>query len=110
VIAVQVPPNVPAREYTLEAAYWDPERNNWAYPGTFGDNFTGGTTATTRIAADMRLKYSQKATRWKIHARVTQPPGSWGEWREFRMAVPRLCPSARLRRPQFQLSQAAQPQ
>ena len=83
IIAVQVPPNVPAREYTLEAAYWDPERNNWAYPGTFGDNFTGGTTATTRIAADMRLKYSQKATRWKIHARVTQPPGSWGEWREF---------------------------
>ena len=83
VIAVQVPPNVPAREYTLEAAYWDPERNNWAYPGTLGDNFTGGTTATTRIAADMRMKWNQKATRWKIHARVTQPPGSWGEWREF---------------------------
>ena len=82
-IAVQVPPNVPAREYTLEAAYWDPERNNWVYPGTFGDNFTGGTTATTRIAADMRMKWNQKATRWKIHARVTQPPGSWGEWREF---------------------------
>ena len=82
-IAVQVPPNVPAREYTLEAAYWDSERNNWVYPGTFGDNFAGGTTATTRIAADMRVKWSQKATRWKIHARVNQPPGSWGEWREF---------------------------
>jgi hypothetical protein len=83
VVAVQVPPNVPAREYTIEAAYWDPERNNWVYPGTLGDNFAGGTTATTRIAAEVRLKYSAKATRWRIHARATQPPGSWGDWREF---------------------------
>lgn len=83
VIAVQVPPNVPAREYTLEAAYWDPGRNDWVYPGGLGDNFSGGTTATTRIPAEVRARLNQKATRWKIHARVTQPPGSWGEWREF---------------------------
>jgi len=54
-IAVQVPPNVPARRYTIEAGYWDPARNDWAYPGTLGHEFSGGTTATTRIAADMRM-------------------------------------------------------
>lgn len=98
VVAVQVPPNVPAREYTLEAAYWDAERNNWVYPGTIGSDFAGGTTATTRIAADVRLKLSRNATRWRIHARVTQPPGSWGEWREFTWqaapAVDRTAPAA----------------
>ena len=82
-IAVQVPPNVPARRYTIEAGYWDPARNDWAYPGTLGDDFPGGTTATTKIAADMRLKWNQKATRWKIHVRTTEPPGGWGPWREF---------------------------
>ena len=83
VVAVQVPPNVPARRYTIEAGYWDPARNDWAYPGTLGDDFSGGTTATTRIAADARIKWNQKATRWKIHVRTTEPPGGWGPWREF---------------------------
>jgi hypothetical protein len=98
VVAVQVPPNVPAREYTLEAAHWDPGRNDWVYPGTIGDNFAGGTTATTRVAAEVRTRLNQKATRWKIHARVTQPPGSWGDWREFTWqsapAVDRTAPAA----------------
>ena len=82
-IAVQVPPQVPARMYTIEAAYWDPARNNWFYPGTLGSDFKGGTTATTRVAADVRQKLNATATRWKIHVRVSDPPGGWGPWREF---------------------------
>ena len=97
-IAVQVPPNVPAREYTLEAAYWDSGRNGWVYPGTLGDNFSGGSTATTRIAAAVRTRLNEKATRWQIHARVSQPPGGWGPWREFTWqaapAVDRTAPAA----------------
>jgi hypothetical protein len=98
VVAVQVPPNVPARRYTIEAGYWDPARNDWAYPGTLGDDFSGGTTATTRIAADLRMKYNQKATRWRIHVRATDPPGGWGPWREFTWqsapSVDRTAPTA----------------
>jgi hypothetical protein len=82
-IAVQVPPQVPARMYTIEAAYWDHARDNWFYPGTLGSDFKGGTTATTRVEAEVRLKFNPSATRWKIHVRVTDPPGGWGPWREF---------------------------
>ena len=98
VIAVQVPPQVPARRYTIEAAYWDPGRNDWAYPGTFGEDFSGGTTATTRVGEGLRLKWNQKATRWKIHVRTFDPPGSWGPWREFGWqaapAIDRTAPAA----------------
>ena len=31
----------------------------------------------------MRTRLNQKATRWQVHARVNQPPGGWGPWREF---------------------------
>lgn len=83
VITVQVPPKVPARTYTMEAACWDPGRNDWVYTGTFGEDFSGGTTATTRVAAGLRMKWNEKATRWKIHVRTSEPPGGWGPWREF---------------------------
>jgi len=98
VVAVQVPPNVPARRFTIESGYWDPAKNDWAYPGTLGDDFSGGTTATTRIAADLRMKYNPKATRWRIHVRATDPPGGWGPWREFTWqpapSVDRTAPTA----------------
>lgn len=83
VIAVQVPAGVAARKYTTEAAYWNPARNAWEYPGTMGDEFGGGVNATTRIAADVRVKYNSAANRWRIHVRAVDPPGSWGPWREF---------------------------
>jgi hypothetical protein len=82
-IAVQVPPQVTARKYSMEAAYWDTARGNWNYPGTLGPDFLGGQTATTRIAAEVRVKLGRAATRWKIHVRVSDPPGGWGPWREF---------------------------
>jgi len=82
-IAVQVPAGVPARKYTIEAAYWDPAGNTWVYPGTLGADFAGGTTASARVAADVRHKYNANATRWRIHVRTTEPAGGWGPWREF---------------------------
>ncbi len=82
-ITVQVPAGVRATKYSIEAAYWDAARNTWVYPGTLGSDFGGGTTATTTIAAEVRVKFSPTATRWRVHVHATDPPGGWGPWREF---------------------------
>jgi hypothetical protein len=81
VMVVQVPAGMAVRKYTTEAAYWDSARNAWVYPGRLGDDFGG--TGNTRIEGAARLKFSATATRWRIHVRAVDPPGSWGPWREF---------------------------
>lgn len=98
-VAVQVPPGVPARKYTIEAAYWDPARNAWVYPGTMGADFAGSAHAGTTIADEVRKRYNPAATRWRIHVRTVEPPGGWGPWREFTWQSTLTAPSAGESRP-----------
>lgn len=99
-IAVQVPAGVPARQFTIEAAYWDPARNIWVYPGTLGADFAGGTNANTTIRREVGLKLHPSATRWRIHVRAVEPPGGWGPWREFTwQAIPTPPPPAGVPQP-----------
>ena len=82
-VTVQAPPDVEARKYNLECAFWDEARGAWVYPGFIGDGFAGGQTASTEITADMLKKFSATATRWRLRARLTDPSRAWGGWREF---------------------------
>jgi len=83
VILVRVPPEAKARRFLAEAAYWDPRSKNWVPAGPLGPEFLGSTTASTLVPSDVRATLNSTATRWRIHVRVTSPPGNWGSWREF---------------------------
>ena len=83
VIEVRVPPEANAREFLVEAAYWDPRSKNWIPAGPLGPEFPGSTTASMIVSSDVRAKLNSTATRWRIHVRVISPPGNWGAWCEF---------------------------
>ena len=82
-VAVRVPAKANARKFLVEAAYWDERSKNWVPAGPLGPEFPGGTTASTRVSADVRATLNSTATRWRVHVRVINPPGGWGAWREF---------------------------
>lgn len=83
VILVRVPPEANARRFLAEAAYWDARSKNWIPAGPLGPEFPGSTSASTIVPSEVRATLNPTATRWRIHVRVTSPPGDWGAWCEF---------------------------
>lgn len=96
VILVRVPREANARKFLAEAAYWDPRGKNWIPAGPLGLEFPGGTTASAIVPSEVRAALNSTATRWRIHVRVTSPPGDWGAWCEFvwKAATPPKWPPA----------------
>jgi len=96
VISVRVPPEANARRFLAEAAYWDARSKNWIPAGPLGPEFPGSTNASTIVPSDVRATLNSTATRWRIHVRVTSPPGDWGAWCEFawKAATPPKWPPA----------------
>jgi hypothetical protein len=82
-IAASVSPKARARNFAVEAAYWDAARKEWIPVGLLCPQFPGDTATSTRVPAEARTRLNSMATRWRIHLRVIDPPGHWGPWREF---------------------------